>query len=80
MLWSSSPTTARLWCALGELADPQVLRPVRVLVLVDVQVAPAILVVGEHRGRLVEQAHGLVEQVVEVERARLLAAAPGSAA
>ena len=55
---------------LGELADPQVLRPVGVLVLVDVQVAPALLVVGEHRGRLVEQAHRLVEQVVEVERAR----------
>ena len=53
----------------GEVADPQVLRAVRVLVLVDVQVAPAILVVRQHAGRLVEQAHGLVEQVVEVERA-----------
>ena len=72
-----------------EMADPQVLRPVRVLVLVDVQVAPPLLVVGQHVGRLVEQAHGLVEQVVEVERAAALSrsrsagvglanAAPGS--
>ena len=40
----------------GERPDPEVLRPVRVLVLVDVEVAPAILVAGEDVGRLVEQA------------------------
>ena len=33
----------------GELPDPQVLRPVGVLVLVDVEVAPALLVVRQHR-------------------------------
>ncbi len=33
----------------GERPDPEVLRPVRVLVLVDVEVAPAILVAGERR-------------------------------
>ena len=53
----------------GELPDPQVLGAVGVLVLVDVQVAPAILVVRQHAGRLLEQPHGLVQQVVEVERA-----------
>ena len=53
----------------GERLDPQVLRAVRVLVLVDVQVAPAILVAGQDLGRLVEQADGGEEQVVEVERA-----------
>ena len=58
----------------GERPDPQVLRPVRVLVLVDVEVAPAILVAGEDVGRLVEQPDGLEEEVVEVERADLLQA------
>ena len=52
-----------------ERLDPQVLRPVRVLVFVDVEVVPAILVAGEDVGRLLEQAHGLEQQVVEVERA-----------
>ena len=52
-----------------EGAHPQVLGAVRVLVLVDVEVAPAILVLGEDLGRLLEQADALEEQVVEVERA-----------
>ena len=51
--------------------DPQVLRPVRVLVLVDVEVAPALLVPGEDVGRLVEEPDGIEQQVVEVERVRL---------
>ena len=51
-----------------EAADPQVLRAVRVLVFVDVEVAPLLLVLGEHVGRLVEQADGLEQQVVEIER------------
>ena len=55
----------------GERPDPQVLRPVRVLVLVDVEVAPAILVAREDLGRLVEQPDRLEQQVVEVERAGL---------
>ena len=66
----------------GERLDPQVLRPVRVLVLVDVEVAPALLVAGEHIGRLGEEADGRQEEVVEVERAgRLesLAIEPGQA-
>ncbi len=48
--------------------DPQVLRPVRVLVLVHVEVAPAGLVRREHLGRLGEQLHRAQQQVVEVER------------
>ena len=56
----------------GERPDPEVLRPVRVLVLVDVEVAPAILVAGEDVGRLVEEADGLEQEIVEVERADLL--------
>ena len=58
----------------GEGTDPEVLRPVRVLVLVDMEIAPAILVAGEHVGRLVEQNDGLQEEVVEVEGADLLQA------
>ncbi len=71
MLWSSSPDHGEVLARARESADPQVLRAVRVLVLVDVQVAPAIVVVGEHARRLLEQPHGLVQQVVEVERALL---------
>ena len=54
----------------SERPDPQVLRAVRVLVLVDVEVAPPILVPGEGLGRLVEQSDRLEQEVVEVERAR----------
>ena len=57
-----------------ERPDPQILRPVRVLVLVDVEVAPPILVPGQRLGRLVEQPDGLEQEVVEVERARALEA------
>jgi hypothetical protein len=35
------------------------------------EVAPALLVLGEDVGCLVEQADGLEQQVVEVERLRL---------
>ncbi len=52
---------------LGEELDPQVLGTVGVLVLIDVQVAPALLVAREHRRRLPEEAHGLQQQVIEVE-------------
>ena len=54
-----------------ERLDPQVLRPVGVLVLVDVEVAPALLVLGEDVGRLLEEADGLEQEVVEVERVGL---------
>ena len=53
----------------GQEAHPQVLRPVGVLVLVHVEVAPARLVALEHLGRCVEQLDRLEQQVVEVERA-----------
>ena len=55
----------------GEQLDPQVLGAVGVLVLVDVEVAPPAAVVGKDRGRLLEEPHGLDEQVVEVERGGL---------
>ena len=55
----------------GEGADPQVLRAVRVLVLVDVEVAPLVLVLGEDGGRLLEQPDAFEQEVVEVERVRL---------
>ena len=53
----------------GERPDDPVLGRVRVLVLVDVEVAPARLVAGEDLGLGLEQAHGLDEEVVEVEGA-----------
>ena len=56
----------------GERLDPQVLRAVRVLVFVDMEVVPAILVAGQDVGGLLEQADGLEQQVVEVEGARRL--------
>ena len=52
-----------------ERLDPQVLGAVRVLVFVDVEVAPALLVLGEDLGGLVEQADRFEQEVVEVERA-----------
>ena len=55
-------------------AHPEVLGAVRVLVLVDVEVAPAGAVAGKHGGRLLEEAHGLGQQVVEVEARRGLEA------
>ena len=54
-----------------ERPDPQVLRPVRVLVLVDVEVPPALLVASQHVGRRLEQLDRLEEQVVEVQPADL---------
>ncbi len=47
--------------------DPQVLRPVRVLVLVDVEEPPAALVSFEDLGRIVEETDRFQEQVVEVQ-------------
>ncbi len=51
-----------------ERPDPQVLRLVRVLVLVDVEVAPLLPVAGQDVRRLLEEAHRLEQDVVEVER------------
>ncbi len=53
-----------------ERPDPQVLRAVRVLVLVDMQEAPALLVLGQHV-LVLEEPHGLEQQVVEIERVGL---------
>ncbi len=53
----------------GKGLDPQVLGTVRVLVFVDVEIAPALLVLGEDLGGFVEQPDRLEEEVVEVERA-----------
>ena len=69
---------AQVAVAGGQRPDPQVLRPVGVLVLVDVEVAPALLVLGQDVGRLLEQPDGLEQEVVEVERVRPCAGAPGS--
>ena len=52
----------------AEGLDPQILGTVRVLVFVDVEVAPAALIALQHGGRLVEEPHGLEQEVVEVER------------
>ncbi len=62
---------AQVAVAGGQRADPQVLRPVGVLVFVDVEVAPLLLVLGEDVGRLVEEPDRLEQEVVEVERVRL---------
>ena len=56
--------------------DPQVLRAVRVLVFVDMEIAPAILVTGECLRRFLEQPNRIEEQIVEVERVGLLEGRP----
>ena len=60
----------------GQGLDPQVLRPVRVLVFVDVQVAPALLVLLEGRWRFLEEPKRLQEEIVEVEGIRALERIP----
>ena len=60
----------------GEGLDPEVLRPVRVLVLVDVEVAPTFLVLLEGRRRFLEEPERLEEEVVEVEGIRALERVP----
>ena len=62
---------AQVAVACRQRPHPQVLGAVRVLVFVDVQVAPLLLVLGEDVGRLLEQPDGLEQEVVEVERVRL---------
>jgi hypothetical protein len=54
----------------ADLADDLVLRVVRVLVLVHEDVAVALAIALAHLRVLAQQAHGLEEEVVEVERAR----------
>ena len=66
MLWSSSPTTHRLPLLLGQQADKPVLGVVGVLVLVHHQVAEPVLVVLQHVGAGLEQAHGVDDEVVKV--------------
>ena len=70
------PHHAQVPVGRGQRPDPQVLRPVRVLVLVHVEVAPAGLVSLQHLGRVLEQLHGTQQQVVEVERVRRAEALP----
>ena len=67
--WSLSPTTQMLRCSAASRSDELVLDVVGVLVLVDEHVPEALAVVLEHVGVLVEQAHGVAEQVVEVHGA-----------
>ncbi len=54
--------------------DPQVLRPVGVLVLVDVEVAPPGLIALQDRRGGLEEPYGLEQEVVEVERSGRLQA------
>ena len=56
----------------GEPADEQVLRPVRVLVLVDHHEPELLGVLRADALRLLEQVDGLEQQIVEVERVALL--------
>src|SRR5690606_38016753 len=53
--------------ALGEEAQPEILRDVGVLVLVDEDVAEALMVFGEDVGVLAEDADVLEEQIAEVD-------------
>ena len=59
---------------LSQRPDPQVLSTVRVLVLVDVEVAPALLVLLEDQRRFLEEADRVEQEVVEIERVRALEA------
>ena len=63
---------AEVAVAPGQLLDHDVLRPVRVLVLVDHDVGEALLVSLEHVLVLFEQAHRPKQEVIEVEGMVLL--------
>ena len=56
----------------GEASNQQVLRAVRILVLVDHDETELLRVLRAYPFRLLEQIHGLQEQVVEIERAAVL--------
>ena len=60
--------------AAGDQAQPEILRDVGILVLVDQRVAEAALVVGEHIRVLQEQPQHLEQQIAEVGRVELLEA------
>ena len=60
--------------ALGQPLDQMVLRPVRVLILVDHDEAELLGILRRAHARLVEQFDSLQQQIVEVERAVLLEA------
>ena len=60
-----------LRCSTREQAHELPLRGVRVLELVDEDVAEPLLVAAQHFGVLAEQPHGEHEQVVEVDGRRL---------
>ena len=59
---------AQVAVPLGKRAHPQVLGPIGVLILVNVEVPPAILVARQDLRRPFEQVNGLQQKVVEVER------------
>jgi hypothetical protein len=56
----------------GEVTDQLVLRPVRVLVLVDHHVSEAIAVGPSNVGELIEQQDSLAEEIVEIQSVGLL--------
>ncbi len=56
----------------GDLLDEQVLRPVGVLVFVHHHVVELVRVALANRGVLIKELDGRQEQVVEIERARVL--------
>ena len=56
---------------LGEPPDEEVLRPVRVLVLVDHDVLELVRILGAHLFGLLEQLDGPEQQIVEIERVRI---------
>jgi len=58
----------------GEPSDQQVLRSIRVLILVDHHVLELLGVFRPHAFRLFEDVDGLKQQIVEVERVALLRA------
>ena len=59
---------------LREQAQPEILRDVRVLVLVDQHIAEALLIFGEHVGVLLEQPQILEQQIAEIGGVQLLKA------
>ncbi len=63
---------ANIAVALGEQAEPQILRDVRILILVHQHVEEALLVFCEHVGLLLEQPQILQQEIAEIGGVQLL--------
>src|SRR5680860_1126024 len=63
---------ANIAVALGEQAEPQILRDVRILIFVHQHIEETLLIFGEHVGLLLEQPQILQQEIPEIGGIKLL--------